>query len=367
MTHIALSKPYIDDEIRQGVLAALNSGRYILGDTCKQFETQFAQYFSTKHAVLTSSGTSAIFLSLLALGVKQGDEIIVPAHTAFPTIEPIYHLGAVPVFVEIDEHSFTLDPQQFDKLVTPKTKGILPVHLYGHAAPLDAVFSFAKKHNLFVLEDACQAHGAELNGKKCGSMGITGCFSFYPSKNMTVAGDGGMVITNDDALAKKIRLLRNHGRESRYDHEDVGYNLRFNEMNAAVGLVQLRHLDDFVAKRRALAELYRKHLVLVKEIILPTEVFGKHSYHLFVIRTSRRDQLKEFLAQHGIETEIHYPIAMHQQGGTKKVFSALKRVLPSLPVTEKICREILSLPMHPQLTEEDVKYVAETISSFFKS
>ncbi len=363
---IRLSKPFVDEETRKAVIAAVDSGNYILKEKCAEFEKNFATYFGTKHAIAVANGTAALFLTLHALDIKQGDEVLVPAHTAFPTIEAIFHTGATPVFVDIDEHSMTMDPKLVEKAITKKTKVILPVHLYGHPADLDPLMVLAKKHNILLVEDACQAHGALYTHKKIGSLGIAGCFSFYPSKNLTVLGDGGMIITNDDALAKHLRMLRNHGRESRYDHLEVGYNLRFNEIQAAAGIVQLKHLDRFVEQRRAHAKRYNALLANVGDLILPKECFGQHSYHLYVIRTKRRDALMAHLKEQQIETEIHYPIPMHMQPGTLKALKLSQKPC-SLPVTEKITQEILSLPMHPALTEQELRIVADAIKKFYSA
>ena len=362
---VPLSRPYVDQEIRDAVLKALDSEQYILGPECKALEAEFAAYLGTRHAVLTTSGTAAIQLVLEGLGVKPGDEIIVPSLTAFPTIEPLLHMGAVPVFAEIDE-SFTMNPDHAASLITPRTVGIIPVHLYGRPANIPALQALAKKHKLFLLEDTCQGHGAEIGSKRCGSFGVAGCFSFYPSKNMTVAGDGGLIATSDDSIAEKARMLRNHGRRGRYEHEVAGYNLRFNEIQAAVGRVQLRRLPGFVARRGAIARRYDELLKpLSDRLKLPTPpsdlgAGAVHSYHLYVVRTPRRDELKEFLAAQGVSAEIHYPIPCHLQPAT-----AAKVKPKPLPFTEKVCGEILSLPMYPALEDKAVAYVAEQLGRFF--
>jgi len=358
---VPLSKPFLDQETRDVVLKALESGQYILGPECKAFESEFGAFMGTPQAVLTNSGTAAIQLALEAMGVRPGDEIIVPSLTAFPTVEPLLHLDIVPVFAEIDD-SFTMNPDHVASLVSPRTVGILPVHLYGHPANLPALEAIARKHKLFILEDVCQAHGAEIQGKRCGSWGVAGCFSFYPSKNMTVAGDGGMLTTADAGLAEKVRMLRNHGRKGRYEHELVGYNLRFNEIQAAVGRIQLKHLSSFIEGRRAIAQRYHALLTpLIGSIKLPAEqTWAKHAYHLYVIRTKRRDELKNFLAAQGVATEIHYPIPCHLQPATK---SRMKTT--PMPMTEQICNEILSLPMFPSLQEADLAHVAAKVAEFF--
>ncbi len=358
---VPLSKPYVDQEMRDAVIKALDAGQYILGPECQAFEKEFAVFAGTSQAALTTSGTAAIQLILEGLGVKAGDEIIVPSLTAFPTVEPLLHLGVKPVFAEIDE-TFTMDVRHAETLIGPRTVGIIPVHLYGHPANIAALKSLAEKHKLFLLEDVCQGHGAEVGGKRCGSFGIAGAFSFYPSKNMTVAGDGGVAVTSDAALAEKMRMLRNHGRRGRYEHEVAGYNLRFNEIQAAVGRVQLRKLPEFVESRRRLAAGYNKRLASIGDRLkLPAEAsWGKHAYHLYVTRSARRDEMKKFLADAGVGTEIHYPIPCHLQPAVK---SRLKT--PPLPFTEKVCGEILSLPMFPALTEAEQSYVCDKVAEFF--
>ena len=296
-----------------------------------------------------------------------------PSFTAFPTIEPIFHVGAVPVFCEVGD-DYTVDVDDLEKRVTEKTKAILPVHLYGYPSNIGRILEVGSRYGIPVVEDACQAHGSEFDGKKVGSFGIAGCFSFYPSKNMTVFGDGGILTTNDDQLAERIRMLRNHGRKARYDHEMVGYNLRFNEAQAAVGRVQLRHLYDFNAARRQHAETYQM-LLSDSPLVLPGEdsTQRRHVYHLFVVRlenpedkpTETRDRLKDFLKEKGIATEIHYPIPGHLQSGTRAELERLNLPVQSLPKTERYCNGILSLPMHPQLKPDEIRYVADNVRLFF--
>lgn len=357
---VPLSRPYVDEAMRQAVLAVLNSGTYILGEQCRLFEQEFAAFVGTREAVLTNSGTAAIYLTLQALGVKPGDEIIVPSLTAFPTVEPIVHVGATPVFAEIDD-GLTVSPAHVESLVTPRTVGIIAVHLYGHPAQVTQLKATADRHRLFFLEDACQAHGALFNGRPCGGLGTAGCFSFYPSKNLTVCGDGGMVTTNDPQIADTIRRLRNHGRKTRYEHELVGYNLRFNEMQAAIGRIQLQHLPDFVQRRRQRAARYQEWIADAP-IQLPKEASDvTHAYHLFVIRTPERDAIKAFLKDAGVSTEIHYPIPCHRQPAFNERFP-----VGLLPHTEQVCQEILSLPMFPTLTDEELTHVCRSLQRFFE-
>ena len=352
---IPLSKSYMDEETKEKVIEVLDSGWFILGKNCKEFEKEFAEKMGASHAVLTNSGTSAIMLSLTSLGIKEGDEVLVPSHTAFPTIEPVFHCGAKPVFLDIDD-TYTVDPDKIEEKITEKTKAIIVVHIYGHPGNMDEIKEIADKHSLFLVEDCCQAHSAEYKNKKVGTFGDVGCFSFYPSKNMTVAGDGGILITNNSDIAEKVRMLRNHGRKDKYLHELVGYNLRFNEVQAAIGRIQLQKLDSFNNMRRKNSQIYNEKLKDLP-ITLPSEKeWAKSVYHLYVIRTEKRDELAEFLKQNGIATGVHYPIPNHLQPAVKNLMKTTE-----LPVTEKIVNEIISLPMFPELKEEEIEYICEKI------
>lgn len=359
---IPLSRVYIDDNIKQRILAAVDSEKYILQDECKAFEKELAAHTGSKHCILSSSWTAAVHLLLLALKVKPGDEILVPAHTAFPSIEPIIHVGAKPIFVDIDE-SYTLDVNLLEERITSRTVGMLPVHLYGHPADLGRVKAIADKHRLFWIEDCAQAHGATWNGQRVGSIGHFGAFSFFPSKNLTVFGDGGCITTHDDAIAQKIRMLRDHGRRDKYTHEMVGFNLRFNEIQAAVGREQLKHLDDFNEKRRRAVSWYRVRLKDLPMIKLPIERPGcVPVYHMFVVQVDQRDALAKHLNAQGIGTGVHYPIPNHKQ----PAITSLYQDLPQLPVTEAAVDRILSLPIHPRLKEEEVDYVCQQIKIFYQ-
>lgn len=363
---ISLSKVYIDDEIKNAVLRVLDNQWYILGEESKKLETEFAEFIGTKYAILASSGTSAITLSLMALGVKDGDEIIVPSLTAFPTVEPIFHCGAKPVFVDIDD-TYTIDPSKIEEKISKRTVGIIPVHLYGYPANLEEILNIADKHGLFVLEDCCQAHNARFKGKKVGSFGIAGCFSFYPSKNMTVCGDGGVVTTDNKEIADKIRKLRDHGRRDKYTHEMIGFNDRFNEIQAAIGRIQLKKLEWFTGRRREIAKRYMEGLKGLPVVIPEENNEVYHVYHLFVIRlvvseanpSKNREKLMDYLKQNGIGTGIHYPVPCHLQPAIKAQFGNSK-----LPLTEEYCNKILSLPIYPFLKNIEVDYICEKIHQF---
>ena len=359
MKKIALSRVFLNDEVREAALRALNSGSYILAKECEVFEAELADYIGTKHVVLCSSWTAGAFLLHRAMGLKSGDEILVPSHTAFPSIEPMIHCGAKPIFIDIDD-TYCLDVDLVEASITPHTVGILPVHLYGHPANLDRIFEIAQKHRLWVIEDCAQAHGARFKDKRVGSMGVAGAFSFFPSKNLTVMGDGGCITTNDATLADKLRMLRNHGRQSKYIHEVVGYNFRFNEIQAAIGRVELRNIDKLNEHRRRVASRYNERLAGVVRTPRDRE-WAYAVYHMYVIRTDQRDALATYLQSKGISAGIHYPVANHQQPAITKMYSDL----PKLPKTEAVVKEILSLPIYGELPLHDVDYVCDSILEFF--
>jgi dTDP-4-amino-4,6-dideoxygalactose transaminase len=359
MQKIPLSKSLVNNEIKQAALRALESGWYILAKECEAFEAELANYVGTKHATLSSSLTAGMFLLHLAMGLRPGDEVIVPSHTAFAGVEPMIHCGAKPVFVDVDK-TYCLDTEQLEGAITPRTVGIMPVHLYGHPANMDRIFEIAQKHHLWVVEDCAQAQGARYKEKMVGSMGIASGFSFFPSKNLTVLGDGGCICTNDDTIADKIRMLRNHGRKEKYTHEMIGFNLRFNEIQAAVGRVALRHLDTLNQNRRKIAAFYNERLGDIVDI--PLEMpWATAVYHMYVIRVKRRDDLAKVLRQRGIDTGIHYPVPNHKQPAITQRYSDL----PLLPKTEQIVDEILSLPIHGELSIEDAKMVCDCIAEFY--
>jgi dTDP-4-amino-4,6-dideoxygalactose transaminase len=359
--NIPLVKVYVDDEIKKAVLEVLDSGWYILHEKVHKFEKKFAEFCNVKNAVCVSSGTAGIFLSLLALNIKREDEVIIPSFSFISTATPIIEVGAKPVFVDIEAKTYTANPEKIKAAVTKRTKAIIPVHLYGHPANMDPIMEIAEENDIYVIEDACQAHGAEYKGKKVGGIGHVACFSFYPSKNMTVCGDGGAVVTNDGEIAETIRKLRDHGRRDKYVFELKGYNLRFNEIQAAIGIKQLEKLQEWNEARRNIARMYNQALQgLVTTPI--EETWAKHVYHLYVIRTKKRDELREFLSRHGISTIVHYPVPIHKQPAITSVLGAQ----PALKNTEKFAEEVLSIPMFPGLTNREVKYVSDKIIKFFE-
>ncbi len=355
---IPLSRPPVDGEIKTAVIAAVESGQYILGPQCKEFEKEFAAYNGAKYAVLTTSATVALWMLIKAFNAKAGDEILVPAHTAFPTVEAICFAGVTPVFVDVDD-TYTVDVKDATAKVTPRTVGFIPVHLYGHPANLPEIQELCAKHKLWLLEDCAQAHGAAWQGKKVGSFGRAGAFSFYPSKNLTVMGDGGLLVTEDDEVAARCRRLRDHGRHNKDIHAEIGFNLRFNDIQAAVGRVGLRRLDAMNDHRRKLAARYNAALAGLP-LALPAETPGaRHVYHLYVVRTPQRDQLAAFLKDKGIATGIHYPVPCHRQ-------PAVEYLKPGpLEHTERLVKEILSLPISAGHKEPEIDEVAAAVRGFF--
>jgi dTDP-4-amino-4,6-dideoxygalactose transaminase len=352
-----LSEQYTDikEKIDSAIKQVLESGWYILGEELKAFEEEFAKYCQVKYAVGCASGTEAIALSLMALNIKQGDEVITVPNTAVPTVSAISMVGAKPVFVDIDNH-FLIDVSRIEKVITKKTKAIMPVHLYGQMADMTEITKIAKKHNLRVVEDACQAHGAEYKGRKAGSWADLGCFSFYPTKNLGGYGDGGAVTTNSKALYERLLMLRNYGQSRRYYHAVKGINSRLDEIQAAILKVKLKYLDQWNKQRRVIAQIYND---LLKDICIAPHQKGNayHIFHLYVIRVNKRGVIQSYLKTHGIDTLIHYPIPVHLQ----KAYEKLGYQKGDFSVTEQFAEEILSLPMHPYLENKDVKYICQKI------
>ncbi len=352
----------IEDEIAQALQSVFDKSWFILGEQVEAFEEEFSIYVGTKYGIGVGSGTEAIHLALVACGVKSGDEVITVPNTAVPTISAISFANATPVFVDIDPNTYTMDTSQLQRNITERTKVILPVHLYGHPADMDPILDIAKRYSLKVVEDACQAHGAEYKEKKVGSLGDVGCFSFYPSKNLGAYGDGGFVTTNDKELADRSRLLRNYGQSEKFLHLIQGFNSRLDEIQAAILRVKLKKLDQWNKKRRELAKCYIQ-LLEKSSVLVPRGMdYAKHVYHLFVIRTQKRDKLQAFLKSHGIGTLIHYPIPVHLQ----KSYEDLGIGSGSFPMAEKCAKEILSLPLYPELTVDEVTEVSKIICDFAK-
>src|SRR5438094_6586602 len=358
MVTIPLSRPPVDDEIKQAVLAAMDSRQWILGPECKEFETELARYVGVRHCVLSNSATAGLWLTLRALGVKAGDEVLVPSHTAFPTIEAICFADATPVFVDADAF-YTMDVADAAARVTPRTVGVIPVHLYGQPVDVPAVRELATRFGLWMLEDCAQAHGAAWQGKKVGAFGRAAVFSFYPSKNLTVMGDGGAVVTDDDEIAARCRRLRDHGRLNKDVHSEIGFNLRFNDIQAAIGRVLLRRLDAMNEHRRELAERYDKAFAGLPLGLPEERPGGHHVYHLYVVRTPRRDELAAFLKTRGVQTGVHYPVPTHRQPAVERLNP------PALPATARLGQEILTLPISAGHTDAEIDTVAMAARAFF--
>ena len=360
MQSIPLSKCFINAEVEEAALRALRSGQYILGKESQAFEAELAAYTGTQHCVLGSSWTMIVYLLHQLQGLGPGDEIIVPSHTAFPTMEPLIHRGARPVFVDVDD-TYVMDLEQVAAAITPRTVGVIPVYLYGHPVDVDRLLALAARHHLWVLEDCAQAQGARYKGKTVGGLADFGAFSFFPSKNLTVLGDGGCITTNNGDIADRLRMIRNHGRQGKYDHEFAGYNVRFNELNAAIGRVMLKHLDGFNDNRRRIAAVYNERLKGVVQT--PVEREWAHAvYHMYVIRCERRDELQKYLKEQNIETGIHYPKPNHLQPAVTGRFP----FIPKLPRTEKLVKEILSLPIHGEMSVESAERVCEAVRAFYR-
>ncbi len=341
----------------------LASGWYILGREVAAFEEEFAAYLGVAHAVGVASGTDAVLLACRALEIGPGDEVITVSHTAVATAAAIELSGATPVLVDIDPVTYTMDVNQVAAAITPRTKAIIPVHLYGHPAEMDTLLALARPHNLFVIEDCAQAHGARYKGQRVGTLGDAAAFSFYPTKNLGAIGDGGAVVTNNPAVANRLKMLRQYGWQQRYISDIAGYNSRLDELQAAFLRVKLRHLDSFNATRRHLADLYCQQLAHLPLTLPTTRPDCEPVFHLFVIQTEGRDTLQTYLAQQGIGTAIQYPVPVHRQ----PAYQRLGYEAGSLPVTEGICGRILSLPMHPHLPDTQIGQVVQAITAYFAS
>jgi dTDP-4-amino-4,6-dideoxygalactose transaminase len=346
------------DEIHAALDAVLDKTAFAGGPFVAQFEKEFAAFCGTEHAVGVGNGTDALWMALLALGVGLGDEVITVPDTFIATTEAITYCGATPVFVDVDERSYNMDPRLLEAAITPKTKAVIPVHLFGQMADMGPIIDIARKHNLFVVEDASQAHGALYQGKPAGSLGDVGCFSFYPGKNLGAYGEAGGVTTNDAALADKMRMYRDHGSSKKYYHQVVGWNARMDGFQGAVLSVKLKYLPQWNEARRKNAALYNKLFAGVDSIITPTEMdYGKHVYHVYALRVKNRDELIAKLNEKGVGTNVHYPLPIHLQNAY--AFLGLKP--GSYPVAEKCASEFISLPMYAELTEEQIRYVADAV------
>ena len=347
-------------EILAAVSEVLDSTAFAGGPCVAKFEEEFAAYCTTKYAVGVGNGTDALWFALLALGVGPGDEVITVANTFIATAEAISYCGAKPVFVDIDEATYNMDPALLEGTITPKTKGIIPVHLYGQMADMDPIMEIARKHNLFVIEDASQAHGAEYKGRRAGTIGHVGCFSFYPGKNLGACGEAGACVTNDEALRARMAMFREHGQAKKYYHDEIGWNGRMDGIQGAILSIKLKHLEDWTEARRRHAESYNKAFATVHGVLTPREAtYARHVYHLYVLRVKDRDSVLKSLAERGINCGIHYPLPLHLQNAYKH----LGLGKGSFPVAERCAEEIISLPMFPELTAEDVALVVAEMTA----
>ena len=350
----------IRPEVDAAIQRVLDNTSFILGDEVRMFEDAYAKHVRAAGAVGVSSGTAAIELSLRGLGVTEGDEVITAAHTFIATAEAISNTGAVPVFADIDPATFNIDPNHVEDLVTDRTRAILPVHLYGRPADMTSLMAIAERRGLWVIEDAAQAHGAEIDGRPCGSIGHLACFSFYPGKNLGAYGDAGAVTGNDVAVLDRIRMLRDHGRTSKYEHIEIGFAERIDALQAAILGAKLPHLEEWTESRRRLAACYSR-LLADHDVVTPDETAGvRHVYHLYVVRSSKRDGLLAHLRGAGIAAGIHYPIPLHRQPAyVGRGYGSVR-----LPHTERAAAEVLSLPMYPELSDQQQQAVVDAVGSF---
>lgn len=353
----------ISEEIDTALRQVIDTTAFSGGPFVERFEEQFAAYCQSRYAIGVGSGTEALWLALLALGIGRGDEVITVPNTFIATVEAISLCGARPVFADVDERSYTMDPVLLEQAITPRTRAVIPVHLFGQTADMAPILKIARSHGLYVIEDACQAHGAEFKGKRAGSMGDAGCYSFYPGKNLGAYGEAGCIVTNNAGFAENLRKLRDHGQSKRYYHELIGVNGRMDGIQGAVLEVKLKYLDAWNRGRRRNAGIYNNLLEDVEGIVTPKEMsYAKHVYHIYAIRAQNREALAKALAEKGIACGIHYPVPIHLQnaynftGGKKGTF----------PVAERCAQEFLSLPMYPELTSEQIKNVVREVKNFYK-
>jgi dTDP-4-amino-4,6-dideoxygalactose transaminase len=350
----------IKKEIDETVFSVLSNTQFILGPEVKSLEEKIASYCGTKFAIGVASGTDALLLSLRTCGVKPGDEVITPTFSFFATAGVISRLGANPIFVDIDPETYNINPDQIEKKITPKTKAIMPVHLFGQCADMDPIMDIAKRHSLKVVEDAAQAIGAEYKGKKAGAIGDFGCFSFFPSKNLGGAGDGGMVTADDPEMAEMVRILRVHGSKPKYYHSTIGYNSRLDTIQAAILSVKLKYLDDWTKKRKEHAEVYNSAFKDLDMITPKEESFNYHIYNQYTIAVKNRDELRNYLKEKQIGHDTYYPVPLHLQ----ECYRFLGYKKGDFPVSEKKAEEVVSIPIYPELTEQEQDYVISTIKEF---
>lgn len=358
LTDVAAQFRELESEIAGAVMRVLRNGRYVLGEEVEAFEAEVASWLGVRHAIGVASGTDALVLALLAAGVGPGDEVITTPYTYAATAAAIVRVGATPVFADVDPLTLNLDPERVERALGPRTRAVLPVHLFGHPAPLPELGDIASRRGLYLIEDACQAFGARVGPRVAGTVGQAGCFSFFPSKNLGGAGDGGLVVTDDDALARRVRRLRNHGSDGEpYLHHEAGFNSRLDALQAAILRVKLRRVEDWNRRRRVVAGRYRA-LLSGLPVVLPAERAGyRHVYSVFCIRTPQRDAVRAALRAAGVDAAVHYPIPLHRQ----PAFAGRCRVAGPMEVAEAASRQALSLPMHPHLADDEVQRVAAVV------
>ena len=366
-TRIPLCNPILDKEMKAAALNALETEPFVLGEEVYKFEEEFAHYCGVKYGVSTNSGTVALQFSLIALGIEGKESHVITTPLSFiATANAIVHANSTPVFADIEAKTFCISTNQISKRISPAVKAIIPVHLYGYPADMQEITEISEDHDIKVVEDACQAHGAEYKGLKTGGIGDIGCFSFYPSKNMTVGGDGGMVVTNDEEIAQQVSKLRDCGRKSKYEHDIIGYTARLNTVNAAIGRVQLRRIDKWNGERRRKAALYDSLLADLNGVMLPPSGDSqiKPVYHVYVIRARKREELKRWLENFGIYCGVHYPLPIHLQPIYKKLFGFKEGEYPQ---SELVSQNCLSIPLYPDLSDDKIECISNKIREFYEN
>ncbi|MDH5659952.1 MAG: DegT/DnrJ/EryC1/StrS family aminotransferase [Gammaproteobacteria bacterium] len=357
MVDLKLQYNNLKEEIDTKIIEALGKTQFILGPNVQAFEKEAAEHLGVKHALTCASGTDALHLALLAAGIGEGDEVITTSFTFIATAEAIRYVGAIPVYVDIKADTLNIDADLIEVAITEKTRAIIPVHIFGQPADMNKIMPIAKKHNLLVIEDCAQSYGAKIGDDVTGGIGLVGCHSFFPSKNLGCYGDGGMVTTNDDTIAEQIRIYRNHGSSERYHHDVIGYNSRLDELQAVILRIKLKHIDEYNKERRRVAHSYSEQL---KDVVtVPYEDgIGTHVYHQYTVLTDKREKIMPALTAKEIGNAIYYPIPLHQQKAFEKECAGI-----SLPVTENTIKHCMSLPVYPEMTEEQIKLVCDTIKS----
>ncbi|WAM30726.1 DegT/DnrJ/EryC1/StrS family aminotransferase [Caldicellulosiruptor naganoensis] len=361
---IDLKRQYtmLSNEIMHAITEVLQSGQYILGPKVLEFEKRCSEYLNVKHCIGVGNGTDALVIALESLGIGNGNEVITTPFTFFATAEAIVRVGATPVFVDIDPLSYNINPEEIERKITPKTKAIMPVHIFGQVCDMNRILEIAKKYNLYVIEDACQAFGAEYNGKKAGTIGDVGCFSFFPTKNLGGFGDGGLIVTNNDEVAEKARMLRQHGSKKKYYNELIGFNSRLDEIQAAILLVKLKYIDEWNKKRSEIAEKYN-HGLKLEGLVTPAKTNAcerGHIYHLYILQYENRDKILEYLTQKGIATGIYYPVPLH----LTKALRFLGHKEGDFKVAEEVSKRAFAIPMFPELKDEEVEFIISSINEF---